>query len=50
MNKKYSVYLANSLGMYNWMDIMSGKDEVACYQSKKIGLRIEGDRYAYYAL
>lgn len=38
--------------MYNWLDIIANKDDinVAYYHSKKIGLKIEGDKYAYYAL
>lgn len=54
INKKYSIYLANSLGMYNWKEITqlhkNPDISVSEYFSRSIGRRLEGDRYVYYAI
>lgn len=54
INSKYSIYLSNSLGMYNWKAIaMQAKKSdavVGDYFSKHISIRIQDDRQIYYAL
>lgn len=54
INLKYSIYLSNSLGMYNWKNIVlqAKKNDVFVgdYFSKHIGIRIQDDKQVYYAL